>query len=510
MSGAVKCSVRKIAEIVGISKSSTHRSMQSMKKRNLHPESYFWETEEGEKWLKLLYYGTIIYFVVYGGIGAERLSRFFAFIRINHRVAPSPSKIREVADEACGLLAKYQQEQENQHQVNTPLKIVGGVDETYFDLMILVLMDLPSGYIFLEEESEDKSYDTWLDLANNVASRLNLTFKYFVSDRAKQLIKLATQGFETSSIPDLFHASHELVKLFGFKFNRMKKAIEDKLSKEWVTLALLNELSEGGHSQVLWCQTQVVMRLQIEQVEINKGVSKYRDLLHRISILLHPFDIKDSSPVTSAMIETLLLIIVEEGENLRDDFDISSKTDHLKKFKKQVRGMASLIDTWWIWVNEYFQESDYDEELKSWIIQYLLPFLYWKKQSDRTKAPALKERYRHAADESWAALDGNPLSKKYMEKNDIISGAEWMISNFQRTSSAVEGRNGWLSQMNHTGRGISPKRLKAQTVLHNYYLKREDGRTAAERLFHQQFPDPLEWVIDRMGELPLPRNRVSQ
>ena len=97
-----------------------------------------------------------------------------------------------------------------------------------------------------------------------------------------------------------------------------------------------------------------------------------------------------------------------------------------------------------------------------------------------------------------------------MEKNDIISGAEWMISNFQRTSSAVEGRNGWLSQMNHNGRGISPKRLKAQTVLHNYYLKREDGTTAAERLFHQQFPDPLEWVIDRMGELPLPRNRVSQ
>jgi hypothetical protein len=80
MSGAVKCSVRKIAEIVGISKSSTHRSMQSMKKRDLHPESYFWETDEGEKWLKLLYYGTIIYFVVYGGIGAERLSRFFAFI----------------------------------------------------------------------------------------------------------------------------------------------------------------------------------------------------------------------------------------------------------------------------------------------------------------------------------------------------------------------------------------------------------------------------------------------
>ncbi|MCP4457984.1 MAG: hypothetical protein GY816_08170 [Cytophagales bacterium] len=80
-----------------------------------------------------------------------------------------------------------------------------------------------------------------------------------------------------------------------------------------------------------------------------------------------------------------------------------------------------------------------------------------------------------------------------------------MVSNFQRTSSAVEGRNGWLSQMHHNGRGLSPKRLKALTVLHNYYLKRTDGTTAAERAFRQKFPDPLEWVVSRMGDLPLPR-----
>lgn len=96
-----------------------------------------------------------------------------------------------------------------------------------------------------------------------------------------------------------------------------------------------------------------------------------------------------------------------------------------------------------------------------------------------------------------------------MENEDIVSWAKWMISNFQRTSSAVEGRNGWLSQMHHTGRGIPPKRLKAQTVLHNFYLKRDDATTAAERLFRHKFPDPLEWVVERMGDLPLPRRSNS-
>ena len=56
-----------------------------------------------------------------------------------------------------------------------------------------------------------------------------------------------------------------------------------------------------------------------------------------------------------------------------------------------------------------------------------------------------------------------------------------------------------------SGRGLSGKRLKALTVIHNYDVKREDGNTAAMRLFNTDFPDLFLWVLDRMGELPLPR-----
>jgi len=80
-----------------------------------------------------------------------------------------------------------------------------------------------------------------------------------------------------------------------------------------------------------------------------------------------------------------------------------------------------------------------------------------------------------------------------------------MSRQFQRSSSAVEGRNGCLSQMYHNGRGLSGKRLKALTVIHNYDIKREDGTTAAMRLFNTEFPDLFLWMLERMGELPLPR-----
>ncbi len=68
-----------------------------------------------------------------------------------------------------------------------------------------------------------------------------------------------------------------------------------------------------------------------------------------------------------------------------------------------------------------------------------------------------------------------------------------------------KGRNGCLSQMYHNGRGLSEKRLKSLTVIHNYDLKRIDGSTAAMRLFDMEFPDLFSWLLDKMGELPLPR-----
>ena len=83
--------------------------------------------------------------------------------------------------------------------------------------------------------------------------------------------------------------------------------------------------------------------------------------------------------------------------------------------------------------------------------------------------------------------------------------AEWMSDKFQRTSSAVEGRNGCLSQMYHNGRGMTASRLKSLTVIHNFDLRCGDGTTAAERFFETPFPDLFEWVTGRMGALPLAR-----
>jgi hypothetical protein len=55
-------SIRHLAHQTGFSKSSVHRLKQAMERRNSHPESWFWETEDGRQWLTRLVVATLYTF----------------------------------------------------------------------------------------------------------------------------------------------------------------------------------------------------------------------------------------------------------------------------------------------------------------------------------------------------------------------------------------------------------------------------------------------------------------
>ncbi|MBT8338705.1 MAG: hypothetical protein HKP58_00835 [Desulfatitalea sp.] len=50
---------------------------------------------------------------------------------------------------------------------------------------------------------------------------------------------------------------------------------------------------------------------------------------------------------------------------------------------------------------------------------------------------------------------------------------------------------------------------KALTVVHNYYIKRRDGTTAAERFFEAKPDDLFEYLLDHMDYPVRPRNRLK-
>ena len=219
-------SIRQLARQTGISKSSVHRLKQAIERRDRSPKSWLWETEDGRRWLTRLLAATLYTFGLKRGVGLETLSEFFTHRRLTTQVGCSPSALRGVMAvlEAALLETAGAWEQDGlaDGQVH---EIIGAVDETFLQRMMLVFIDLVSGYLLFEEVAEHRTYDTWYALVETRLETLGTEVLYLVSDRAKALIKLAETGLGCLSIPDLFHLIHELVKSYSWAIlGRLRQA----------------------------------------------------------------------------------------------------------------------------------------------------------------------------------------------------------------------------------------------------------------------------------------------
>jgi Family of unknown function (DUF6399) len=140
---------------------------------------------------------------------------------------------------------------------------------------------------------------------------------------------------------------------------------------------------------------------------------------------------------------------------------------------------------------------------------HLIPSLYLERvASTRTVTAgeplrALAERMRTPLCASGGALSHLSLA----EQSQLHAAAARLADVFQRSSSNVEGRNGYLSLRNHQLRGLDhPRKRACLTAVHNFFLTRPDGSTAAERFFGQK---PRSMVPAILGAVEIPPAPLS-
>jgi DNA-binding transcriptional ArsR family regulator len=143
-----KQSIRRLAERTGLSKSSVHRHLQAIDRRDRYPESGLWETEEGRIWLLRLVVATLFIFGLKRGVGADTLSEFFGRLHLEAQVGCSPSALRSLMQRLERTIvetaAAWEQDGVDHGEIRP---IIGAVDETFLQRMMLVFMDLASSYL---------------------------------------------------------------------------------------------------------------------------------------------------------------------------------------------------------------------------------------------------------------------------------------------------------------------------------------------------------------------------
>lgn len=397
------------------------------------------------------------------------------------------------------------QEEKQRQKGGEGREIVGSGDETWFnDKMLLVLMDLISGYLVMEEEAEDRSYETWEAKAQSRLKRLGLRVRHFISDRGKSLVKLATSSFGCLAGADIFHAQYDISKWLGRslhgKFGRASKQLKEAEEKK----ASLEE--KKAASEEIGKQEQCIEQCQEKLKGIEEGRQAYHEAQRSVSAAVHAFSVEENTPQTSEQVENHLEEQAQRFEQIAQEQSVPDNKDVVGKFRRQIKDVASIVDAWWLWTKESL-ESGLAAELRYWLLYILLPVIYWHHQLHKTQNPDMKKLYETALRKAQMAYAVHPVTRTMSEKDldRWRSWAEWASNNFHRASSAVEGRNGCLSQSYHNGRGLTGRRLGALTTIHNYDTRRRDGSTPAERLYGERFPNLFDWLLEQMGTLPLPR-----
>ena len=500
-----------MAQQTGLSKSSVHRLQHAMERRNSHPESWLWETAEGRQWLTRLVVATLYTFGLKRGVGLDTMSEFFTRLHLATQVGGSPSALRGVMQALEAALLETTAAWEQQGCASGAMReVIGAVDETFLERMILVCMDLATGYLLLEEVADDRTYTTWQALVGERLTDLGTGVLYVVSDRAQALIQLAEHGLECLSMPDFFHVAHEIVKSYSLAIGQRWRHAQQELTKATETLA-----RRQGMLQAAQASREARALVQARQAEVTRWAEahhSYRGHLESLSLTLHPFRLSGSTPQTSAQVESQLTAAVEAIEALARDHQLPARQDAMTRVRKQLPALAALVDFWWQGVHRDLEPFLLSPKWQQWVYECLLPMVYWAHQVPRTRCRRREAKLQEALAAVRTVFEQHAITQQ-LAPHVLAEWHVWAndrVKTFQRASSAVEGRNGLLSQMHHNQRGLPKQRYKVWTVLHNFDCRAADGTTPAVRFFRQTFPDLFETVLAHIEVLPRPRQRQDE
>ncbi|MFK7982432.1 MAG: DUF6399 domain-containing protein [Saprospiraceae bacterium] len=318
---------------------------------------------------------------------------------------------------------------------------------------------------------------------------------YFVSDRAKALINLAKEKNKVPSVADIFHFKYNINKLLCL-------ALSSKLRSSRLAIKELESKNiEEKCIEVTKSQNEAYAAIQFH-------TDLYVESMSNISQIVHPY--RQGNGIQTQQnaileINTTLSNIeqVIEACQIKDTYQL------FRKSKNQLEDVVAVIPLWHDLVTEELISFQLEEQTKEWFARFLLPITYWEQALRKTKYMPQRNFIKQQIDLCKAFKYKIAAQFSQQEYEELKGKALFLTAKFQRASSQVEGRNGFLSQINHNQKGFDKTRLEVMTVIHNFDTRRIDGKTPAQRLFGNKMTfEPLfEYIIKNIDELPRPRKR---
>ena len=183
------------------------------------------------------------------------------------------------------------------------------------------------------------------------------------------------------------------------------------------------------------------------------------------------------------------------------------------KAKRLTHNLVATLAFFFMTVNTRVQALNLDLAIAQAMHNALIPARYLEHAAARSSDAAQRQRLRALSAQRLTPLKqpSHPIQALDAETRAYLEQVAGECTDlFQRSSSCIEGRNGFLALYQHGHHRLSPRKQPVLTALHNFAITRPDGTTAAQRCFAQAHPALFGQVLERMPWPARPARRRAR
>ncbi len=485
-------SQRHLAEQLGVPRSTLQHWLARKKDIDADPDLVaFFESPVGVAFLHRLVLAAHFVITLVGPGGIRLVCLFLELTGLNHFVAASYRPHWQVSVALEQAIDEFDQaEKKRLGQSMVPKQIAVCEDETFHPATCLVAIEPVSNFILLEQYTADRTAETWTQALTEATHGLPIEVIQSTSDEGRGLLHHVKKDLGLHHSPDLFHVQHELVK-------GTSGALASKVRQATKTV---EKAPTPAAQQALARATQQQQRAQ--------------QSIREISAAYHPYDLQTGTVRSAETVAQSLEQHFTEIETVAQEAGLSETClDRIKKAKRVVVQMVATLAFFYLTLRAKVEALSLAPEVEQAVYDNLVPALYLHLVAEKTPEVSQRQHLQIKSKQLLAPLltpDGPFGHLDQKEKMVIEKVAQECAELFQRSSSCVEGRNGQLALRHHSLHRLNDRKLTALTGVHNYFVKRADETTAAERFFGAKPPDLFQWLLDQVDIPDRPAQKRSQ
>lgn len=480
----------------------------------------FFQSGPGLAFMHRLVVGFHVVCLEVGACGIRLACLFLKLTGLDRFVAASYGAQQQVNREVEEAIVDYRQTETARLAKDMPCKdITVTQDETFTGGLCLVAIEPVSNFIILERLAQARDQDMWHELMAPALAQLNCQVIQSTSDEAPGLLAYVEHHLGAHHSPDLFHVQHELGKAVSAPMATKERAAykalteaQEKLDQAQAGLQStgdeLEKRAPGRPPKAPVSREQAQQEFEAASREHERLAQQREQVAQSIRRIGHAYHFVDLERGVRRNGELIASDIQEQMGQIRAvaQHERLSQTclDRIDKAERVVPKMRATLAFVSGYVAQQVARLDLTPSISFAMHAKLIPSYYLDRVA-QTRSVEGGEALHHLAEQlraSWVEPGGVLWELSPETQEQLHHEAKRLAAVFQRSSSNVEGRNGYLSLRNHQLRGLDlPRKRECLTAIHNFFLTRSDGTTAAERFFGQK-PQPMFASILESVELP--------